>query len=227
MTEIYEAVKNTAADLEAEPVLRFAELAASLLSWTLMASAYRGNYDGLYEYSNYTPLNFLLATALLQSLFVVAVVAARRLAAEQAALVDRVELFGTQGVFVGIVLGFVAGAASSTQLHDEFGGSSVCEPHGVSHGQKDKAADFCGHVDAAVAFAFFAAAAAGGSLYVVLKSRGLHGGFRPETDPEDVAPNSYNPIGRQDGRTFEPFHGGTAMEGVGPGDVKHDAAVDL
>ncbi|KAH8074289.1 hypothetical protein JL721_1841 [Aureococcus anophagefferens] len=152
---------------------------------TLMASAYRGNYDGLYEYSNYTPLNFLLATALLQSLFVVAVVVAKRLAAEQAALVDRVELFGTQGVFVGIVLGFVAGAASSTQLHDEFGGSSVCEPHGVSHGQKDKAADFCGHVDAAVAFAFFAAAAAGGSLYV-------------------------------DGRTFEPFHGGTAMEASAP-----------
>ena len=87
MTEIFEAVKNTAADLEAEPVLRFAELAASLLSWTLMASAYRGNYDGLYEYSNYTPLNFLLATALLQPL---GGGAARRRAAEQAALVDRV-----------------------------------------------------------------------------------------------------------------------------------------
>ena len=71
MTEIFEAVKNTAADLEAEPVLRFAELAASLLSWTLMASAYRGNYDGLYEYSNYTPLNFLLAIASFGGAFVV------------------------------------------------------------------------------------------------------------------------------------------------------------
>ena len=227
MAEIAEAVKNTAADLEAEPVLRFAEFAASLLSWAIMSAARRGGYDGVYEYDNYTPLTFLMAMGILQLLFVVGVVAATRAQVLEAPLLDKVELFGSLGCCAAAPLGFVAGAAASTVLHDEFGGASICAPQGGGRNQKDKAAYFCGRVDASVAFAFFAAVAAVASTYLVLKQRGLHGGFRPESDPDDVAPNSYNPIGRQDGRTFEPFHGGPAMEGVGHTDVKHDAAVDL
>lgn len=236
MTEIAQAVTKAAGDLEAEPTLRFAEFGASLLSWTLMAAAHRGKYSGMYEYDNYTPLNFLLTMALLQCLFVACVVAARRAAVVERALFDRVELYGSALTTLGILCGFVAGAASSTQLHDEFGDSSVCAPRDGSHTQKAKADFFCGRVDASVAFAFFAALAAVLSLYLVLKARG----FAVRADAADGAGadgdvegdfagagRAYNPIGRDDGRTFEPAFGGGAMEGVGPGDVKHDAAVDL
>lgn len=234
MAEIAQAVSHAAGDLEAEPTLRFAEFSASLLSWALLAAAHRGKYSGMYEYGNYTPLNFLLTMALLENIFVIVVVAVKRARLLERSLFDRFELVGSVATTFGVCCGFVAGAASSTQLHDEFGDSSICSPRYGSHTEKAKADYFCSRVDAAVAFAFFASVAAGLSLYLVLKARGFHGGFRPSTadgadDEEglDGRPDAYNPIGREDGRTFDPPFGTGAMAGVGPGDVKHDAAVDL
>ena len=72
----------------------------------------------------------MLATTVFDFCFVVALVGAQRARLGEPRAVAKAELIGSAATFFLLVLGFVAGAASSTQLHDEFGGASVCSPSG-------------------------------------------------------------------------------------------------
>jgi len=236
MAEIAEAVQNTLKKQEVSLLARAAEGACCFLSWTLLASAHRHKYSGLYEADNYTPLNFMLATTVFDFCFVVALVVAQRARLGEPRAVAKAELIGSAATFFLLVLGFVAGAASSTQLHDEFGGASVCSPSGGTHQQKRKADYFCPHVDAAVSFACFAAVASGGSLFLVLRARGVRVPSLPNddargcSDEEEAFSASYDNVLRDpDGRTFEPaqFASASPMEGLGASDVKpQEAAID-
>lgn len=222
-------------DLDAEPVLRAIEVVCSLISWTVLASADKaGDGDGgRYQYDHYTPLNFLLTAGVLHWGFALGIVVVKRLALLDVQTTAKAELYGTGCVLGFAYTAFVAGAASSTQNHDEFGGddSSVCHPrgHGVSHQQKSHADYFCSRVGASVAFAFFASAAAAGSLaLIVLKQR---------SDQDGRPTDAYNPIGPPPPEADDPhtkfpgaYHiSSTPMEGVGSDSIPQtkEAPVDL
>lgn len=230
MTEEFQKVSSFFMEMNAEPVARFAEFVSSLLSWTLVASAHRAKFGGIFEYDSYTSLNFLLACGIVTWVFSMGVVAARQLTLLEPLAQAKLELRGSAFVAFWMLTGAVAGAASSTLLHDEFGAfdSSVCHPRPhASSSETNKAQYFCSRVDAGVAFAFFAAVASLASLTLV---------FRKQTSAmsssDDSHRDAYNPIGTADddsGRTFAPFHGGKPMGSVGSDDAgaHHDAAVDL
>lgn len=173
-------------DLDAEPVLRGVEVVCSMISWAVLSSAHRDGYGGVYQYDHYTPLNFLLTAGILHWGFVLGIVLVKHSTLLEQDLLEKCELYGT-----GAMLGFaytasIAGAASSTQNHDQFDGKySTCSPR---H-QKRIAYYFCSRVGVSVAFSFFATAAAAGSLaLVVAKQRS-----RRDTSPSST-PGAYNPI---------------------------------
>lgn len=142
------------------------------------------------------------------------------------------ELYGTIGMLLFIYTAAVAGAASSTQNHDQFGDDdgSRCRPRDRhDHDEKDKAESFCSYVDASVVFAFFSTAAAAGSLAIVL--------VKKRNDQDGFATDDYNPISATPpgGDGVVPNYPGAysvtsiPMEGVGSDSVPQtkDAAVDL
>lgn len=223
--ELWGQASTAIGDLDAQPVVRFVEIVCSMISWSVLASAHRGGFHGLYEYDRYTPLNFLLMCAILQWAFAIGIVVAKQMRIIEAGLAHKCELYGTAITLAMIYTGAVAGAASSTQLHDEFyDDSSTCKPRDVSSRIKNKADYFCSRVAAAVAFAFFATAANAGSLaLVVIKNK--------QANSEHPATDAYSPIGGPDVPVAPgAYHvNGPTMEGVGSDDVSHtkDAAVDL
>lgn len=220
--EFWGQASTAIGDMDAQPVVRFVEFVCSMIAWSVLASAHRGGVHGLYEYDRYTPLNFLLMCSILQWAFVIGIVVAKHTRVLEAGLARKCELYGTAVTFALIYTGAVAGAASSTQLHDEFyDDSSTCKPRHASSHIKDKADYFCSRVAAAVAFAFFATAANAGSLALIV--------IKNKQENEHPATDAYSPIGApaQEPGAYH-VHGST-MEGVGSDDVHHskDAAVDL
>ncbi|KAJ8601800.1 hypothetical protein CTAYLR_006832 [Chrysophaeum taylorii] len=222
--DIASTIASSIGDLDAEPVLRAVEVVCSLISWSVLASAHKAGYGGLFEYDNYTPLNFLLAVGILQWGFAIGIVAVKKANLLDATTTAKCELYGTVVVCAMIYTGAVAGAASSTQNHDEFGGndSSTCNPRGAGSSVKKKAQFFCSRVSASVVFAFFATAAAAGSLALILvKQRGA--------DPDARPTDAYNPIGVPPPEPGAYSVPSTHMEGVGSDSIPQtkDAAVDL
>lgn len=217
--------------LQAEPVLRAIETVCSLISWSLMASAKRSGYGGIYRYDRYTPLNFLLAAGILHWGFAMSVYFLKRSSLFDISSAAKFELYGTVGMLLFIYTAAVAGAASSTQNHDQFGDddSSLCDPRKTHQSQRYKAEYFCSYVDASVVFAFFSTAAAAGSLAIII--------VKQRNDQDGFATDAYNPIGASppDGDSVVPNYPGAynvtsiPMEGVGSDSVPQtkDAAVDL
>lgn len=187
-------VEDLAPHIEAiappEVLLRGLEVLCSFICWTVLASAHRSKYGGRYEYDNYTPLNFLLAGAILHWGFSLGICILKRTNIFEAPLVESLEFFGSIATFIFSYTAAVAGAASSTQNHDEFADASICRPNSSSTNQKNKAAFFCAHVSAAVVFAFFTSAASAGSLYFLFAKR-------PQAQQTKSA-SAYNPIGGVD-----------------------------
>ena len=98
------------------------------LAWTLLASAHRSKFDGLYEYQNYTPLTFLLSGLVMDFLKLPALYVAEHGFRVDQALLRKVELYGSMYMTAWLGIGFIAAASASSVLHDEFGGASTCGP---------------------------------------------------------------------------------------------------
>ena len=205
--------------------LRLIEWGCCFLAWTLLASAHRSKFDGLYEYQNYTPLTFLLSGLVMDFLKLPALYVAEHGFRVDQALLRKVELYGSMYMTAWLGIGFIAAASASSVLHDEFGGASTCGPSNGTHQQKRKASYFCARVDAAISFAFFAFLASAASLFLVVRNR-----RRPSEEEEDEEANPLHngdasPVKDADGRTFEPSAFGRmdALSGNGDG----MGAVDL
>ena len=205
--------------------LRMIEWGCCFLAWTLLASAHRSKFDGLYEYQNYTPLTFLLSGLVMNFLKLPALYVAEHGFRVDQALLRKVELYGSMYMTAWLGIGFIAAASASSVLHDEFGGASTCGPSNGTHQQKRKASYFCARVDAAISFAFFAFLASAASLFLVVRNRS-----RPSEEEDDEEANPLHngdasPVKDADGRTFEPSAFGRmdALSGNGDG----MGAVDL
>ena len=151
-------IKNSQKYADESPLqtLRLIEWSCCFLAWTLLASAHRSKFDGLYEYQNYTPLTFLLSGLVMDFLKLPALYVAEHGFRVDQALLRKVELYGSMYMTAWLGIGFIAAASASSVLHDEFGGASTCGPSNGTHQQKRKASYFCARVDAAISFAFFA-----------------------------------------------------------------------
>lgn len=224
-------VASVIGDLDAEPVLRGLEVICSMISWTVLSSAHRDGYDGLYQYDHYTPLNFLLTAGILHWGYAIGIFLVKHSTLLEQDLLEKCEFYGTAATVAFGYTAFIAGASCSTQLHDEFDGASICSPR---HRQRI-AYSFCSRVGASVAFSFFATLAAAASFALVFARQRT----RWQATSSSSSPDSYNPIGSL-GDDDEvslpssypetpPVAYGVPMEGVGSSDQQQpiDAAVDL
>ena len=208
--------------------LRMIEWGCCFLAWTLLASAHRSKFDGLYEYQNYTPLTFLLSGLVMDFLKLPALYVAEHGFRVDQSLLRKVELYGSMYMTAWLGVGFIAAAANSSVLHDEFGGASTCGPSNGTHQQKRKAGYFCPRVDAAISFAFFAFLASAASLFLVVRNRRSR---TEEGDDDDEEANPLHngdasPVKDADGRTFEPSAFGR-MDAMGSTGGEGLGAVDL
>ena len=207
--------------------LRMIEWGCCFLAWTLLASAHRSKFDGLYEYQNYTPLTFLLSGLVMNFLKLPALYVAEHGFRVDQALLRKVELYGSMYMTAWLGIGFIAAASASSVLHDEFGGASTCGPSNGTHQQKRKASYFCARVDAAISFAFFAFLASAASLFLVVRNRN-----RPPEDADDdeeanpLHSGDASPVKDADGRTFEPSAFGR-MDALSGNGGEGMGAVDL
>ena len=206
--------------------LRLIEWGCCFLAWTLLATAHRSKFDGMYEYENYTPLTFLLSGLVMDFLKLPALYVAEHGFRVDQSLLRKVELYGSMYMVAWLGVGFVAAAANSSVLHDEFGGASTCGPSNGTHQQKRKASYFCDRMDAAISFAFFAFLASAASLFLVVRNRN-----RPSEDEEDEEANPLHsgdasPVKDADGRTFEPSAFGR-MDALSGNGGEGMGAVDL
>ena len=224
-----ETVVKTAkkyADESPLQTLRLIEWGCCFLAWTLLASAHRSKFDGMYEYENYTPLTFLLSGLVMDFLKLPALYVAEHGFRVDQSLLRKVELYGSMYMVAWLGIGFIAAASASSVLHDEFGGASTCGPSNGTHQQKRKASYFCARVDAAISFAFFAFLASAASLFLVVRNRN-----RPSEDEEDEEANPLHngdasPVKDADGRTFEPSAFGR-MDALSGNGGEGMGAVDL
>mmetsp|Transcript_3916 Transcript_3916/g.5476 ORF Transcript_3916/g.5476 Transcript_3916/m.5476 type:complete len:249 (-) Transcript_3916:242-988(-) len=195
MADILRDIYSVAIELDPEPVLRVAEVFSSLLSWTVLAAAHRAGYGGAYEYDSYTNLKFLLTASILHCLFALGIALLKRSkSVVDSDTFEKIELYGSALSLLLIYSGALAGAAASTQNHDEFGehDNSICHPRPhANESEKRKADYFCSHVSAAVTFSFFAVFASTGSLILVILSQ-RRGGLARNGGGGD--PDAYNPI---------------------------------
>ncbi|KAJ1448512.1 hypothetical protein M885DRAFT_590852 [Pelagophyceae sp. CCMP2097] len=244
MEGLSERAQGVLGEMDWPVVFRGVEFGFSLLTWTIIASASQPKYGGYFQYDNYTPLNFLLAVAILQWLYIIVLKVVFHSKSLDPESYAKLELWGTAFCAATMYTGAIAGAASATQLHDQFGSydTSVCIPRpNASSGEKDKAKFFCRHVDSACVFAFFSAIAAASSLRAVVQARKGDG-----AGDGGAHSSAYNPIGADSptihgdafagnfaagnfsGGNGPNFHGGAKMEGMGSDrHMEDNSAVDL
>ena len=96
--------------------LRLIEWGCCFLAWTLLASAHRSKFDGLYEYQNYTPLTFLLSGLVMDFLKLPALYVAEHGFRVDQALLRKVELYGSMYMTAWLGIGFIAAASASSVL---------------------------------------------------------------------------------------------------------------
>lgn len=224
---LFRAAKRYA-DESPEQTVKLVEWGSCFIGWTLLASAHRSKFDGMYEYQNYTPLTFLLSALVMDFLYIPALYVARHGFRVDEALLRKAELYGAIYMCAWLGIGFIAAAAASTVLHDEFGGASTCGPSNGTHQQKSKASYFCPRMDAAISFAFFAFVASAASLFLVVRRRSQPPDEDEEGDEEanPLQGGGVSPVKDADGRTFEPASFGR-MDALGSTSEGGLGAVDL
>ena len=145
---------------------RLFECVFALVAWAALVAAKRTGYGGAYRYDSYTSLKFAATCAVMHWVFATFVIVFKGTRFFDESRWADLERFGSRLSFFLVYSAAIALAATSTTLHDDFGGASVCEPgKGVKKKMKRRAEYFCQHVDASLTFAICASATALASLY--------------------------------------------------------------